>query len=181
MGHINLRAKRASAVGELACPHALEQIEALIRTPIAVWALFARLGQCASCCVDLLLRQVAHVCLALLDEVERPPVILLEVVRAEEKAVVPIRPHPADVLDDGIHVLLLFLGGVGVVKAQVEEAVEIQSDAIVNPDGLRMADVQVGVRLGRESGVDMIEPPRCQVLLHRLADEICRFSTLLTH
>jgi hypothetical protein len=55
---------------------------------------------------------------------------------------------------DGLDVLLLFLGGVGVVVAQVALAAEFLGDAEVEADGLGVADVEVAVGLGREARDD---------------------------
>ena len=45
-----------------------------------------------------------------------------------------------------------FLGGVGVVEAQVAEAAEFLGEAEVEADGLGVADVQVAVGLRRKPG-----------------------------
>ena len=67
-------------------------------------------------------------------------------------------------------------GRVRVVEPQVELAAEVERDAVVDPDRLGVADVQVGVRLGWKAGVDAVEPARRKVILHRLADEVGRIS-----
>ena len=53
-----------------------------------------------------------------------PIVELLEVVRGVEQPIFPIAAEPADVVDDRIDVLLLFLGRIRVVEPQVELAAE---------------------------------------------------------
>ena len=66
--HVDLRAQRARAVGELAGAHAAEEVEVLRDGAIAVRAVRARLGERAAVLADLLGREVADVGLALLDQ-----------------------------------------------------------------------------------------------------------------
>ncbi len=80
-----------------------------------------------------------------------------------------------DVLLDVVDVLLLFLGGVGVVEAQVAAAAEVAGDAEVDGDRLDVADVQVAVGLRREAGDDRLVPAVPQVGGHDLTDEIASF------
>ena len=70
---------------------------------------------------------------------------------------------------------LLFLGGVGVVEAQVALAAVLLGEAEVEADRLGVADVQVAVRLRREARVDAAaEPAGAVVLLDDLLDEVQR-------
>ena len=64
---------------------------------------------------------------------------------------VPGKAQPAHVVLDGGHVFRVFLGRVGVVKAQVAHTGELAGDAEVQADRLGMADVQIAVGLGREA------------------------------
>ena len=59
-----------------------------------------------------------------------------------------------DVGHDGIDIFDLFLGRVGVVHPQVADAAEFARDAEVEADRFGMADVEIAVRLRRETGVD---------------------------
>ncbi len=77
---------------------------------VAVRAVLARLAQRAAVCADFVGREVADVGLAFLDELDRPVVELLEIIGRVEQPVFPIAAQPADIVDDRIDVLLLFLG-----------------------------------------------------------------------
>ena len=66
-----------------------------------------------------------------------------------------LEAHPADVVLDGVDVLDVLLGGVGVVKAQIALSAELLRDGKVNVQGLDVADVQIAVRFGRESGLHL--------------------------
>ena len=67
--------------------------------------------------------------------------------------VTPLVAKPLDVLFDGIDVLHVLLGGVGVVEAQVAHTAMLGGDAEVEADGLGVADVKVTVRLWGEAGL----------------------------
>ena len=82
------------------------------------------------------------------------------------------------VLDDGLDVLDVLLGRVGVVHAQVADAAELAGDAEVEADGLGVADVQVAVRLGRKAGVDLRILLLGDVRGDDVADEIGRRDRL---
>ena len=111
--------------GNSPCSHPLEEIEILVDGAIAVGAVLAGLGERAAILADLVGGQIADVRLARLDELDRPIVKLLEVVGGVEQPVFPIEAQPADVVHDRIDVLLLFLGRIGVVEAQVALAAVI--------------------------------------------------------
>ena len=85
----------------------------------------AGLGERAAVLADLVGRQVVHVGLAGLDQVDRPLVELLEVVRGVVEVLAPVEAQPAHVRLDGVDVLLLLLDRVGVVEAQVAAAAEL--------------------------------------------------------
>ena len=64
-------------------------------------------------------REIADVGFAGLDQLNGPLVQLIEIVGGVEQAVFPIEAQPAHVLHDGVDVLGLFFGRIGVVEAQV--------------------------------------------------------------
>ncbi len=91
-----------------------------------------------------------------------------------EAIVRPTANQPVHVLADGIDILDLLLGRVGVVHAQIAAAAELAGDAEIQADGLGVADVQVAVRLRREARVNLRVLPRPHVLGHDVADKIRR-------
>ena len=108
---------------------------------------------------DLVGRKAVDIRFALADQMLGILIHLLEVVGGVEQAVGPVEPEPADVLLDGVDVLDIFLRRVGVVEAEVAQAAELLGDAEVQADGLRMADVQISIRLRRKTGVDATAVP----------------------
>ncbi len=150
--HVDLGAQNTRAVGKFARLHALEQVQILFDRTIAIRAVFARLGQRAAVFADLVRGEIVDVGLAVLDQLDRPLVELIEVVGGVVEAI-PVKAQPLHVLHDGVDVLGLLLRRIGVVEAQVGMAVEFVGEAEVQTDRLRVADVQVAVGLGRKAGL----------------------------
>ncbi len=140
--------------------------------PLAPGAVLTRLGEGAAVLANLVGREVVDVGLAGPDQVNRPFVELIEVVGREVEMLAPVEAQPADVFLDRVDVLLLLLDRVRVVEAQVAAPAELARDAEVERDRLRVPDVQVAVRLGREAGYHARMPALPQVGGHDLADEI---------
>ena len=150
----------------LAVAHFAEAGQVVGRAAAAEGAVGAGGGEVAPVGAHLLGRLLVHVGVAGFDQMFRRAVHEIEVVAGEVlmrlrhagvgrvvgKAVVPAEPLHA--FTDGVDVLLLFLLGVGVVKAQVAHAAVVPGQAEVQPDALGVADVQVAVGLGREAGAD---------------------------
>ena len=88
---------------------------------------------------------------ALLDELHRKLVEFLEIVRGEKAPFPPGEAQPHDVFLNGVDVLLLFFGGVGVVEAQVAGAAVFLGHTEIEADGLGVADVQISVGFGRKA------------------------------
>src|SRR5262249_46925646 len=88
---------------------------------------------------------------------------------------VPLEAEPADVGNDGIDVLLLFLRGIGVVEAEIAFAAVLLSGAEVETDRLGVADVQVTVRLRRKTRVNQpLQAPNAVVVVDDRVDEMRR-------
>ena len=151
--HVDLGAQTAGAVGELAVAHPLEQIEGFRCGTVAVGALDARLAVAALLLANRLGGLVVDVGQVLADEVLGPLVQLVEVVGGVDDVGGGV-PEPLDVLDDRLDVLNLLGARVGVVQTQVADAAEVLRDAEVSDDGLGVANVQVAIGLGWESGLD---------------------------
>src|SRR5690606_41104402 len=96
--------------------------------------------------------QIAHIGLALLNQVDCPAVQLLEIIGGVMHRPAPLEAEPCDVRLDGLNVLVLLLLRVGVVKAQTALAIELAGAAKVKADGPGVADVEIRVRLWRKAG-----------------------------
>ena len=170
--HVDLRPQHPRAVGELARPHAAEQVEVLLDRAVAERAVLAGLGQGAAVDAHLLLGLVVHIGLAGFDEIFRPGVELLEIVGGVVEVLAPVEAEPVHVALDGVDELLLLLGRIGVVEAQVALAAELLGDAEVEADRLGVADVEIAVRLRRKPGDDLRIAPAREVGLDDVADEV---------
>ena len=84
----------------------------------------------------------------------------------------PVEAEPAHVALDGVDVLLLLLGRVGVVEAQMAAPAELLGDAEVEADRLGVADVQIAVRLGRKARHHGRVPLGVEIGLDDVANEI---------
>ena len=148
VGHVALRAQDVRAVGELASPHAAEEVEVLGGRPRAERAVDADAVEIAARLADLVERAAVDVGLAALDHADREVVELLEIVAREEQVRAPVEAEPLHARLDRVDELLLLLLRVRVVEAQVAAAVVVVRDAEIQADRLRVADVQIAVRFG---------------------------------
>ena len=90
-GHVDLRPQGPRAVGELARPHAAEEIEVLFDGAVAIGAVAARRGERAAVLADLVGGEVADVGLAGEDHLLGPLVELVEIVGGVDTGGLPNR------------------------------------------------------------------------------------------
>ena len=168
-GEVDLCAQRVFALRELSRAHAAEQVETFRNRPVApradgggvhVPAVFA----------ELLRRELAHVGQPLFDQLHGVLIVLLKIVGAEEKPVAPVKAQPVNILLNGFDELVVLLGGVRVVHAQVADTAKFFGHAEINAQRLAVPNVQVAVRLRRKTGVDLL-PGETAALGEILLDE----------
>ena len=86
-----------------------------------------------------------------------------------------------DVLLDGVDVLGVLLGGVGIVHAQVADPAVLARSSEVHTQRLAVPDVQISVRLGREARMDL-QPfkltARGNILFNESVDKVSRLQGL---
>ena len=170
--HVDLGAQHAGAVGQLPGAHVAEQRQVLLGGTGAVGAVLARLGQGATRGAHLVGRGVVHIGVAVGDQVLRPGIELFEIVRRVMQVHAPVEAEPVHITLDGVDELLLLLGRVGVVEAQVAAAAEFVGDAEIQADGFGVPDVQVAVRLRRKAGDDAGHAVLREVVVDDVADEV---------
>ena len=151
---LDLRAEDLFAICEFACAHAFEEIEILFDGTVAPRAFLAGLGQRAAGLADLVGRLVIDVGEALLDHEDGVFVHLFKIVGAVVETVAPVEAEPVDILHDRFHVFGIFLGGVGVVHAQVAQTAELLRHAEIDAQRLAVPDMQVSVRFRRKTGMN---------------------------
>ena len=181
---VDLRAQGVAPLLELARAHTPEEVEILLHGAVAPGA-HGGVRRVAAVLAELLRVQLAHVGQALFDELDGILVGLLKVVRAVVEPVAPVEAEPVDVVLDGVDVLGILLGGVRIVKTEVADAAEVLGGAEIYGQGLAVSDMQIAVRLGRETGVDLhpLAALSCgQILLHKGLNEVsgCLFHVRLS-
>ena len=153
--HIYLCTERSRSVSKLSRSHSAEEVKVLLNASVAVRALLAGLGQSASVLLHLVSREVAHVCLAVHNELFSILVALVKVVRAVEDTAAGRSAEPGEVLKYRINVLGVLFCGVGIVVAEVEKSAVLLCGLVVYKDSLCRADMEITVRLGGKTCVDL--------------------------
>ncbi len=178
--HVDLGAQYPRPVRELAGPHAAEQVEVLGDVALAIRAVAARLGQGAAHRPHLVGREIVDISLAGADQMLRPVVELLEIIRGMVEVPAPVEAEPAHVALDRVDIFLLFLGRVGVVETQVAASAIFLRHPEIEADRLGVTDMEIAVGLGREPRHDLFRPPRGKIGLDDVADEVaprrCRLA-----
>ena len=155
--HVDTGPQHPTALGVLACGHLAEQAPVLRRRPVPERTLRSRLAEAATARRDGIGVLVVDVGQTAGDQQLSPLAELLEVVRGEAD-LLWLEAEPPHIVDDGIDVFGILGGRVGVVEAQEAAPAEFVGNGEVEADRLRMADVEVAVRLRREAGLD----PACE-------------------
>src|SRR4029077_19043094 len=106
-------------------------------------------------------------------ELDRPRIELLEVVARVVEMLAPVVAQPAYGLDDRVHVLLAFLGGVGFVEPEGAAAAELAGDTEIDRDRLGVTDMEIAVGLRRKARDHIpAETPAGVVLPDAIPDEV---------
>lgn len=89
------------------------------------------------------------------------------------KMIPPVEAEPSDRVAYRVYIFLLFFFRIGVVQAQVAYTAIIPCETEVEANAFRMADMQVAVGFGRETGFDAPPPFAAPVVLFNdAADEV---------
>ena len=178
--HVDLRPEDACPIGELAGAHPAEQVQVLLHGSVAVRAVPARLGQGAAVSPDVLGREVVDVGETAPDQLLRPLVQLPEVVGREVEVRAASRSRASGCPPGSTrHTPTSSFAGLVSSNRRWHGAAELPSEAEVDRDRLRVADVEVAVGLGRESRDDAPTPAAgARILLDGGPDEVGRRSWL---
>ena len=151
-------------------------LQVLFYGAVPVGALFTGCVEIAAVFPDLIRSQVADKCLAVPDQLQRTLIHRVEIIRSKEHTVLEIRSEPFHVSADGFHEFPLFLCRVSVIIAEIELPAILLRQSEVQKDRLRMSDVQVSVRLRRETGLDMGVSSLRQIFIDLILDKVPFFS-----
>ena len=175
-GQVDLGAQGLFAVGKLTGAHAAEQVKVFLGRAVTVRAGTAGFaGVVAAVLLHLLAGQVVHVGLALADELLGIFIAALKIIAAVVDAAVGVGTQPVQVLQDALHVLVTLAGGVGIVKAQVEQTAVMLGDGVVDENCLGRTNVQVAVRFRRETGMHHVDLALGQVGIDNIRQKVGKF------
>ncbi len=93
----------------------------------------------------------------------------MEVIGGVADMIPPVEIEPADVFDDGLHVLGLLLDRIGVIEAQVTGTPIFLRKSKIQADRFGVADMQIAVGLGREACLNAAIPLST---LHIIMDDL---------
>ncbi|OPZ55414.1 MAG: hypothetical protein BWY89_01356 [Bacteroidetes bacterium ADurb.BinA012] len=174
--HINPGSQHTAALLKFTLVHPVEQVEVLLNAAVTVRTFSAGLGRGTLLLRDGLGTLVIHIGEAAINQQYSKIPQLAKIVRSVVFPVFPGKSKPLDIFLDGINILHLLFGGVGVIKPQVTLSAILFGHAEVKADRLCMPDMEVTIRLGREAGMNTaIVLPFTQVFLNELLYEMLRF------
>mmetsp|Transcript_104951 Transcript_104951/g.297087 ORF Transcript_104951/g.297087 Transcript_104951/m.297087 type:complete len:311 (-) Transcript_104951:44-976(-) len=187
--HVDLRPQQKGPLGVFALLHLRKEPQILLHSPVSEWRVYARLVLRAptSVLLHVLGRLGVHVRLPCLDEIDGERVHLVEIIAGEEQRVTPrlaailalleveCLRDPTHVILDGLDVLRLLRLRVGIVKPQVALSVVLLREPKICQNRLRVANVQIPIRLWREPGNNFLAvtpAARRQVLVDPLLQKV---------
>ena len=151
---VNLGAQSHFAVLKLALSHSLEKVQAFFHGTVAIGA-FCGGTQVAAVFSHLFAVELAYIRQTFFNKFNGIVVHLLKVIGRKVETVVPVKTEPAYILFDSVNILNILFGGVGVVHTEVAKSVVLLSRTEVYKYRLCVADMQITVRLGRKTRVNL--------------------------
>ena len=156
MGHVDLGAEHLLAVSIFAGLHLAEEPEVLLDAAVAVGAFDTGLVHGTAMQPDFFLGLVINIGQSPLDQLFGPLVKLVEIVGCIQ-FLIPLESQPLDVLLDGIYIFDIFLDRVGIVVTEVGLTAIFLRQTEIQANALGMSQMQVAVRLRRETRHDALD------------------------
>ena len=119
-GHVDSGAQHLFPVGIPAVFHIFKQRKIFFHASCAGRILLAGLCQRTSVLPDLLCGKIGYISLSLFDQLNSGLIHLVKIIGGKEKPVLPVCAQPLYILLDGFHEFLLFLGGIRIIKTEIE-------------------------------------------------------------
>ncbi|MNW50629.1 hypothetical protein D3C74_280850 [compost metagenome] len=138
----------------------------------------AGFGQCSTSFTYLIGAKIVNKRFAFFDQHNRTVVHLFKIIRGKIK-LLPFKAEPLHVFLDRIDVFRIFLYRVGIIETQMRTAFEFICQRKVNPDRLRMPDMQISVWFRRKTCYDRINLPAVNVFGNNIFDKIWRGAVVL--
>lgn len=178
-GHIYFGAQNGLSFRDFPVFHGLEALQVFFRGAVAVGGFLAGHVYVAALGAYFLHGLFVHVGQPLVDEGDGTFVEEVEHVAGEEEVVPPVESQPVDILLDAVHVFLVFLAGVGVIKAQMAaRAGEFLGYTEVEANGFGVSDMEITVGFRGEAGDRSLMLAGGKVIRNHIADEISAFGRL---
>ena len=173
--HVDLCPQDTLTLLEFTTAHLFKQCEILLNRAITISGMRSGSGEIATLDPHFLGRLVFHIGLAGLDQMhcafmEKPKVIAREI-----EIIAPIKAQPANITLDALDILGLLLLRVRIIEPQMTFCAGfyiLLRNAEVQANRLRMPDVQVAIRLGRETRDRRGVHTACKILRNDVADEV---------
>ena len=170
--HVNAGSQDLLAVRIFSRLHILKHLQILFHGALSAGIVLSRLREGASVLLDLLRGEIGDICLSLFNQFYSRLIHLSEIVRREEKPVLPVSAKPLDVRLDGLYKLDILLCRVGIIKTHIELAVVLLCQSVIQKNALGVSDVQIAVRLRWKPGMHGIIDTLSQILVNNHLDKI---------
>ena len=178
-GHVYFGAQNGFSFRDFPVFHGLKACQVFFHGTVPVGGFLAGHVHVAALGAYFLHRLFVHVGQSLVDEGDGAFVKEIEHVAGKKEIVPPVEAQPADVFLDAVHIFLVFLAGVGVVKAQVAaRARKFLGDTEIEADGFGMSDMEVTIGFRRKAGYRCLMLAGGKVIRNHIADEISAFGRL---
>ena len=186
--HVYLGTEHHLAFLYLAALHCFEETQVLLDRTVAVRRCHTGLGRRSFLLGDLLGCLFIDISLAGFDKTDSQIVELLEIIGGIEY-LAPLESQPSYIAFDGLYVFGVLFGRVRIVETQVTYTIVFLRDTEVHTNSLHMTNMQVAVRLRRETGLNTsVIHSVCQIFLYDLLNKIetflffaCRHDYFLFH
>ena len=148
--HINLRTQCFFTFLEFACTHTTEQVEVFFYAAITERRVLTGFGRRAFHGRNLFCRTIVYISQTFLNELLSKRIERVEII-ARIKFIGPFKAQPLDVVANAVDILGVFRNGIGVIEAQVGFSAKLFCQTEVEANRCSVSDVQIAVRLRRES------------------------------
>jgi len=172
--HIDFRAEDFAAVLVLTGFHFLKKLQALFRQTFPAGIVFPRLGQRSAVFPDFICRKFRDIGQTFPDQQDSLFIHRIEIIRREEKTVLPVGTEPFDVCLDGFDKFFFLFCRIRIVKTQIELPAVFFGKTVVQKDRFCMSDVKIAVRFRRKSRVYAVVLPFRKILVDELFYEVPR-------
>ena len=173
--HINFCSQRHSTLIDTALLHLFEQVQTLLDRAIAMGAVFTPLDQGAAVIAHLLRVQFTHIGKILLHQEGRPGVQLRKITRRIANVAMPLKPKPANIVDNRLDKLFALALWVGIVKTQMAMTSVFLRQAKIDANRLGVTYMQVTVGFGRKARHHLPNLPCIYIRIDYLLNEVDRF------